>query len=142
MGLAPLVHLEGGMAPRWQRRMAVLGGQADRLRLTRQEDAELGKIRDEIGSTLAPAGLGWKLGEVAAQDVVLCRAAILETPLPQDWRAEVQRGAQSVFPVSAADLMPELHGPEIGARLRLLQAGWLASGLRLDKDALLRGGND
>ncbi|MEO6299325.1 MAG: CCA tRNA nucleotidyltransferase, partial [Paracoccaceae bacterium] len=124
------------------RRLAVLGGQADRLRLTRQEDVEFGKVRDEIGSTLSPAGLGWKLGEIPAQDVVLCLAAILEAPLPQDWHAEVQRGAQSVFPVSAADLMPELHGPAIGARLRMLQARWLASGLRLDKDALLRSGND
>ena len=140
--LAPLVHLETDIAPRWQRRLAVLGGQADKLRLTRQEEAELSRISDEIGSMLTPAALGWKLGEVPAQDVILCRAALLETVLPQDWHAEVQRGAQSLFPVSAADLMPDLQGPELGNRLNQLQTRWLATGLRLDKQALLRGSDD
>ena len=112
--LAPLIHLEDGTAPRWQRRLAALGGQADQLRLTRQEDAELGRIRDETGSALTPAALGWTLGEVSALDVMLCRAALLDVALPQDWRAEVQRGAQSLFPISAADLMPGLQGPALG----------------------------
>ena len=140
--LAPLVHLEGGSPLRWQRRLAVLGGQAHRLRLTRQEEAELNHIRVEIGSTLSPAALGWTLGEVPAQDVILCRAALFETPLPQDWHAEVQRGAQSVFPVSATDLMPDLQGPALGERLKQLQTRWLGTGLRLDKQALLRGSDD
>ena len=140
--LAPLIHLEDGLAPRWQRRLAGLGGQTDKLRLTRQEDAELGRIRDEIGSNLPPAALGWTLGEVPALEVVLCRAALLESPLPQDWRAEVQRGAQSVFPVSAHDLIPGLHGAALGARLKALEARWLATGLRLDRQALLQGSDD
>jgi poly(A) polymerase len=140
--LSPLIHLEDGIAPRWQRRLAVLGGQLGNLRLTRQEDAELGRIRDEIGSALAPAALGWKLGEIPAQDVVLCRAALLESPLPQNWHAEVRRGVQSVFPVTAHDLMPALHGPALGARLKTLEARWLATGLTLDKQALLRGSDD
>jgi poly(A) polymerase len=123
--------------PRWQRRLAVLGGGTDRLRLSRHETAELGKIRDEIGSTHAAAALGWMLGEVPAQDVILCRAAMFETPLDQTWHAEVQRGAQSVFPVTAADLMPEYFGAALGTRLRSLQDRWLTSGLRLDAKALL-----
>ena len=136
-GLAPLVHLEDGLPPRWQRRLAVLGGPVETLRLSRPEEADLRRIRDEIGSTLTPAALGWTLGEFPAQDVMLCRAALLETALPQNWHAEVQRGAQSIFPITAADLLPGLQGPELGARLKTLQARWLDSNLTLAKAALL-----
>ncbi len=137
--LAPLVHLEAEIEPRWQRRLAVLGGQLDKLRLTRQELAEIDRIGREISAMLTPAALGWQLGEVPAQDVILCRWALLETNPPLDWHAELRRGAQSVFPVSAADLMPDLQGPDLGLRLKQLQSRWLASDLRLDKRALLRG---
>ena len=140
--LAPLVHLEGEMLPRWQRRLAVLGGTTDNLRLSRHEQTELGRIRDEIGGLQSAAALGWLLGQVPAQDVILCRAALLEAPLPQDWHAEVLRGAQSTFPVTAADLMPGLSGPALGDRLKTLQSRWLASGLRLDKTNLLDGRAD
>ena len=133
--LALLVHLEADLPPRWQRRLVAIGGAdpSENLRLSRQENAEIGHIRDEIGSALSPAALGWSLGEVPAADVVLCRSALLETDLPQDWRAEVQRGAQTVFPVSAGDLMPGLQGPALGARLKDLQSRWLISNLRLSQ---------
>lgn len=137
-GLAPLVHLEGEAPPRWQRRLAVLGGSAQDLRLSRQEDAELSRIKTEIGTVLTPAALGWTLGEVPAQDVLLCRAAMLQVDLQQNWQAEVQRGARSSFPVTAADLMPGLQGPALGQRLNLLRQAWLASDLALGKDALLQ----
>ena len=140
--LAPLIHLEGETAPRWQRRLAVLGGGCENLRLSRQEAAELGRIRDETGTTHSPAALGWSLGETPAQDVMLCRAALLEITLPQNWRAEIQRGAQSVFPVTAADLMPEFHGPDLGQRLKTLQKLWLKSDLTMGKAALLQSGDD
>ncbi len=140
--LAPLIHLEDDLPPRWQRRLAVLGGSIDNLRLSRQEQTELERIRAETGSVTAAAALGWTLGEVPAQDVILCRAALLESPLPHDWHGEVQRGAQSTFPVSAADLMPDLQGPDLGARLKSLQQRWLASGLTMDKRALLHSSDD
>jgi len=138
LGLGVLVHLEAETPPRWQRRLAVLGGAADSLRLSRQEQAELGRIRDEIGTMQTAAALGWTLGEIPAQDVMLCRAALLQTALPQNWHAEVRRGAQSSFPVTAADLMPTLQGPDLGLRLKALLAAWLTSDLSLGKDALLK----
>ena len=140
--LAPLIHLEDQMPPRWQRRLAVLGGRTENMRLSRQEEAEIGRIKEKIGSALTPAALGWTLGEIPAQDVILCRAALLETQLPPDWDGEIRRGAQSPFPVSAADLMPGLHGPALGQRLKALQSQWLASNLTLGKQALLRGSDD
>ena len=136
--LAPLIHLEGEVAPRWQRRLAVLGGSVEKLRLSRQEEVEIARIRDGIGSGQSPAGLGWSLGVTPAEDVMLCRAAVLETALPKNWHAEVQRGAQSTFPVTAADLMPALQGPNLGVRLKALQTIWLRSDLTMTKAALLK----
>jgi poly(A) polymerase len=136
--LAPLVHLEAETLPRWQRRLAVLGGSREKLRLSRHEEAELQHISEAIGSSQSPAVLGWTLGETPAQDAMLCRAAVLESPMSQDWRAETQRGAQSVFPVSAADLMPALQGPDLGLRLKALERIWLKSDLTLTKHALLQ----
>ncbi len=137
--LAPLVHLEAGEPPRWLRRLAVLGGEeaGNRLRLSRQETTDLGLVRDEIGEGSSAAALGWKLGEGLARDVILARAALLESPLPDHWQAEIARGAAAVFPVTAADLMPALQGPALGQRLRELEAQWLASGLTAGKAALL-----
>ena len=137
--VAPLIHLEAGLSPRWQRRLVVLGGQdfGDTLRLSRQELAEIGKIKDEVASTLSPAAVGWRLGATPGCDVILARAALLEQALPSGWQADIQRGAQSHFPVTATDLMPALQDAALGARLRELESRWLASDLFLTRDALL-----
>lgn len=137
--LAPLVHLEAGFLPRWQRRLAVLGGQdlEDRLRLSRTDAATVAAIRDAVGRGWSAAALGWKLGADSGADAVLARAALLESPLPPDWQAEVARGAQATMPVKAADLMPALQGPALGARLKEAEARWLSSDLRLTRDQLL-----
>lgn len=134
--LAPLVHLEAGLAPRWQRRLAVLGGAPD-WRLPKIETVSNQRIRDEIGTALTPAALGWKLGRDLATDTVLARAALLESPLPPDWQAEIARGAAAAFPVTAADLMPARQGPALGQQLQRLQDRWLASDLRLGRADLL-----
>ncbi|MBI1171128.1 CCA tRNA nucleotidyltransferase [bacterium] len=138
-GIPRLVHLEGGLAPRWQRRLVVVGGQdaGQRLRLSRQEQSEIALIRDEIGSPLRPAGLGWRLGLAPATDVILARAALLGQSMPPSWQADLARGAQSRFPVSAADLMPGFRGAQLGARLKELEDRWLASDLKLTREDLL-----
>ena len=136
--IGPLVHLEElhAEAPRWQRRLVALGGEGD-LRLSRQEQGELTRLREEIGSVLTPAALGWKLGTTPAADVVLARAALFEAPLPGVWQEDIERGAAAHFPVTAADLMPSLQGPDLGARLKALESAWLASDLTLTRDQLL-----
>lgn len=137
--LAPLVHLESGIAPRWQRRLVVIGGQdvATRLCLSRAETAILGRVRDVLGTVLSPAALGWRLGAAEAEDAVLCRAALLQLPLPMDWRRDIDRGKNASLPVTAADLMPALTGPALGDALRQIEQRWLASDLTLTKDELL-----
>jgi poly(A) polymerase len=137
--LAPLVHLEAGRAPRWVRRLAVLGGEdvTDRLRLSRRETADLGHIRDEIGGILKPAALGYVLGKVLGADAVLARAAVLEQPLPEGWEQDITRGALAQFPLQAADLIDQLQGPALGAALAAAEKRWLASDLILTRAELL-----
>ena len=137
--LAVLRHFEGDLPPRWQRRLAVLGGDnpGEDLRLSRAETGSNTSVRDEIGSGLSSAALGWKLGETDALDTVLCRSALLETALPSQWQAEITRGVNSTLPVTADDLMPALQGPALGKKLREIEARWLASDLYLRKSDLL-----
>lgn len=138
-GLALLVHLEHGLAPRWLARLATLGGDSpgEILRLSRAEAGSITAIRDEIGGTLSPAALAWKHGQEIAQDIVLSRAALLESPLPPNWKIDILRGMSVKLPVTAADLMPALQGPVLGEKLREIEARWLASDLQLGKSALL-----
>ena len=135
--LAPLVHLEDGATPRPLRRLAVLGGVADRLRFSRAEARDLAALREAIGDMAPPAVLGWRLGAELAVDAVLARAAVLETPLPLLWQDDIARGAAAQFPIRAVDL-PQLTGPALGAALKHLQGLWLSADLRLTREELLR----
>ena len=136
--LAPLVHLEAGTAPDWLRRLAALGGEdaAGALRLTRDEAKRLAVLRDEIGGMAGPGEIGFRHGADMARDVVLLRAAVLESQQPDDWQAEAAKGAAAVFPIRAADL-PGLTGPALGAKLKELEARWIASGFELSRAQLL-----
>lgn len=134
--LAPLVHLEATRAPHWMRRLAVLGTSANHLRLTKAETRDLTRLRDALGEMTAPAVLGYRLGAELGADAVLARAAVLESPLPADWQAEVTRGANARFPIRAADL-PGLEGAALGQQLKALEARWIASDFSATRDDLL-----
>ncbi len=135
--LAPLVHLEADTPPRPLRRLAVLGGEVDGLRLSRAEARDLAALREAMGDMASPAVLGWRLGGDLATDAMLARSAVLETPLPQGWKADIARGAAAQFPVRAADL-PACSGPALGAELKRLERLWLSADLRLSREQLLR----
>ena len=136
--LAPLIHLEGDLPPRWLRRLAALGGPdpSNALRLSRNESRDLAALKVEIGTTTAPAPLAYRLGADLAADALLLRGAMLEHPLPDGWAAEIARGAAARFPITAADL-PGLIGPALGQELKRLEKAWLASDLRLTRSQLL-----
>lgn len=136
--LAPLAHHEAGAEPNWLRRLAAIGGQdvTRALRLSRDETKGLTLLRDQIGSGAGAGELGWRHGADLARDVILLRSAILGAPAPDGWAAAAQKGANATLPVSAADL-PGLTGPTLGARLRQIEAAWIASGFELSREQLL-----
>ncbi|SUZ31736.1 CCA-adding enzyme [Roseibaca ekhonensis] len=134
--LGPLVHLEGACAPRWLRRLVVLGGATHALRLTKAESRDLTRLRDALSDMAGPALLGYRLGDSLGADAVLARAASFEQPLPELWQTEITRGADARFPVRAADL-PEMEGAALGQRLKTLEARWIASDFKLSRADLL-----
>lgn len=137
--LAPLVHFENGRSTNWLRRAAVLGGEtpAESWRLSRQDARALTLLRKKIGTSEPVAELAFRHGADIAIDVALCRAAIFETSPPEDFEADAKRGAVSIFPIKAKDL-PELEGPALGARLKELEAKWIASDFNLTREDLLK----
>lgn len=140
--LGPLVHHEAAhqIAPDPIRRLAALGGAdaPDRLRLSNAEAARLDVLRQALGSAEAPGALGYRHGFDTARDILLLRAALLESPLSEDALKLTAAGAEATFPIRAADLMPALTGPALGAALKALQARWVASGFSLSRDELLK----
>jgi poly(A) polymerase len=134
-----LAHFEDGRPCSWLCRLAVLGGAdaTNNLRLSRVDAAQLAVILAEVGSGARPDALGWQHGEALARDILHARGALFETPVPLDWQGDAKRGANAVFPVASADLMPGLQGRELGVKLKTLQDRWLASGLTLTRDQLL-----
>jgi poly(A) polymerase len=139
--IGPLTEIEADLDTDWLRRLAALGGEdpTDRLRLSRAEARDLTALRDAIGSMETPAVLGWRLGHARAVDALLLHAAVLEQPLKPGSLQDARRGADARFPITAADLMPALQGAVLGARLKDLEARWLASDLTLGREELLKG---
>ncbi|QDL93669.1 CCA tRNA nucleotidyltransferase [Paroceanicella profunda] len=139
-GLPPLLEAEAaaGAAPRWPRRLWVLGGAdpATALRLSKAEIRALAALNAAVGEGEPPAPRAFRHGAEAAEDSVVLELAAGLSPVP-GWRGEIARGAAAQFPLTAADLMPPLQpGPGLGAALERLRADWLASGLTLSAEAL------
>ncbi|OIQ33156.1 MAG: CCA tRNA nucleotidyltransferase [Alphaproteobacteria bacterium MedPE-SWcel] len=137
--LAPLVHLEGGMEPQAELRLAALGGEnlRDQLRLSRAMAARVDLLRDLAVGTGPAAELAYRHGSEVARWAMILRAALLETPLSPNLETEISTGSASHFPVVAKDLMPELSGPELGQALKALETQWIASGFVLTREDLL-----
>ncbi|MEZ5777257.1 MAG: CCA tRNA nucleotidyltransferase [Paracoccaceae bacterium] len=138
-GLAPLVHLDAPYAPDWVRRLAVLGvgDGTDMLRLSREEARRLAAMQAAIGNGAGAAEMAYRLGAETARDVVLLRAALSGSPLPDGWEDEIALGKKAMFPVRAADLQPGLEGGALGAKLNELEERWIASAFQLTRDELL-----
>lgn len=140
--LAPLVHLEAqaGLGPDAIRRLASLGGQdvVDRLRLSKADARCLQALRDGLETGFSAAELGYRQGLAMARDILVVRAAMMGQPLAPDALEQACHGAMQLFPVKAADLMPDYQGPALGKRLAELEQRWIASGFTLTRAQLLR----
>lgn len=138
--LAPLVHLEAAMRPDPIRRLAALGGaelQAH-LRLSKADARRLCALRDAAAAPGTVSELAYRMGLEMARSAALLRAALLEQPVSPELEAELQQGAGAIFPVTAADLMPDLSGAALGAGLKQLERAWIESGFCLNRVQLLQ----
>ncbi len=137
--LGLMVFLEGGLAPGWLRRLAVLAPHEvdSALRLSRAEARDLVRLNEHAATDAGLAALGYWLGADVGADAALLRAARARELLPDGWHAEVARGAAQRFPLRAADLMPRCTGPALGRALRELEWRWVASDFTLTRDQLL-----
>lgn len=139
--LPVLIHLEAEnrVEPKALRRLALLGGHEveNSLRLSNKESKTLKILRDEIGTMRQASELGYRIGFDLAVDALLLRGAIFQTPIAENAFVDAKRGADQVFPVKAADLMPALSGPNLGKALRKLEFEWVLSDFLLTKETLL-----
>jgi poly(A) polymerase len=138
--LAPLVHLEAAAKPDPILRLAALGGSELKacLRLSKAAARRLQALRDAASGPTPVAELAYRLGLDMARSAALLRAALLEQPVSPELETELQRGSGATFPVTAADLMPDLTGAALGASLKQLERAWIESGFNLSRAQLLR----
>ncbi|MEO1537417.1 MAG: CCA tRNA nucleotidyltransferase [Pseudomonadota bacterium] len=139
-GLAPLVHLEEtlGVPADPMRRLAVLGGETESLRLSRLQARQVAALRDNL--MLDPSELGYRLGAEIGRDVLLVAGALLGKKVDLYDLAKVRAATSLTFPLKAADLIPEFEGRALGERLKVLEQAWIESGFTLSRDALLSRG--
>ncbi len=139
--LASLVHLEvtSHIPPDWNRRLAVLGGvnQVERLRLSRAEAKHLKSVIQSIADGLGGAETGYRLGKSVAIDAAIVLAASTSSHLPRNFREDIERGVNAVFPIAASDLQPEFNGRELGERLKTLESAWIETNFQASRSELL-----
>lgn len=139
--IGPLIYVEdeAGIAPDPMLRLAALGGEdvADRLRLSKAQAKDLEFFRLELGSSRSPSEIGYRYGAELSEKLLALRAAVMQEHIDRKAFAAMEEGANAVFPISAADLMPKYQGVELGDKLRAMEVLWIASGFQLSKDDLL-----
>ena len=139
--IGPMVHLEGalGIAPDWRGRLAILGGQnpAMRWRLSKADAVFLDLLSTSGFAGVPLPELAYRHGIGAAQQALLLRAAMAGMPPDPMILDRLQAAGSAVFPLRAADLMPDLQGPDLGRKLAELEQRWIDSGFALDRAALL-----
>ncbi|MDF1726792.1 MAG: CCA tRNA nucleotidyltransferase [Sulfitobacter sp.] len=140
--LAPLVHLEGltGIAADPLTRLAILGGQevATRFRLSKAEKTTLETLVEAGFGAIPLQEVAYRQGLAVARQSLLIRCAVAGQAPEGPLLETLSHAAAAQFPLKAADLMPEYEGPALGAKLKELEALWIASGFTLDAQALRR----
>ncbi|SFD69442.1 CCA tRNA nucleotidyltransferase [Roseivivax sediminis] len=138
--LAPLVHIENteGIPPASLRRLAATGfydGEA--LRLSKADRKRLVAIAEAASDGAPPRALGYRYGADTARDALLVRAASLGASPDPGALDAAGEGATLRLPVRPRDLTPGYEGAALGARLKELEAAWIASDFRLTREELL-----
>lgn len=137
--LAQLVHVEQKIPPNALRRLAVLGGEAvsENLTLSKAEVRKTDILCSEMVSVSSAKSLGYRYGAQTGLDILLLRGTLSQTrPSSQDIE-DLHTGEKAVFPIGAADLMPEYEGAALGQKLKELEQTWISSGCAMTKADLL-----
>jgi poly(A) polymerase/tRNA nucleotidyltransferase (CCA-adding enzyme) len=139
--LAPSVHLEASLSanPDPVLRLAALGGEdvASRLRLSRQDCRLLEAMTEATFGSDPLQEIAYRQGERVAKASLVLRNAVANMPVQDGQLDAIHRGNSAVFPLSAADLMPEFSGKALGLKLKALEKAWIASDFALDHEALM-----
>ncbi len=133
--LPVLIHVEEAQdaPPDPIRRLAALGGEVDRLRLSKQQATR----RDLLSSDLPAPELAYRHGaDVGLDRLMILAASLGKIVNPAEVQAVADAACQT-FPLTAADLMPDLQGAALGRALKAAEQKWIASGFTLTKDDLL-----
>lgn len=140
VALGPLIAIENtfGISPNPLRRLAVVGGAYDSLRLSRSQEKHIHLLRE--ASHLSALEAGYKYGVVTGRDIRLVSAASTAQTVTNAELDDIALGASATFPVQAADLMPEFEKADLGRELERLEKRWIASRFTLSKQELLRRG--
>ncbi len=139
--LLTMIHGEGTLnsAPDWLARLVALGGEdvPERLRLSNAEARRYEIIKAAAYGQTDLLETAYSHGARIALQAHLIQSAMAERLPDTTQKARFEHAASAVFPVKAADLMPEYTGPALGARLEQLKKAWIASVFTLGKAELL-----
>lgn len=138
--LGPLIMHEQtlSLAPNALRRLAVVGfSDGVSLRLSKSQQRQLAQYQSLIVSTEAPKAMAHRYGVQTAIEALALQAASYEHPLNVPDLPGLQAAASAQFPITAADLMPQISGAALGQTLKRLEDIWIASDFSLDKAALM-----
>ncbi|RED18152.1 CCA tRNA nucleotidyltransferase [Pontivivens insulae] len=134
-----LERAEFGVSPDWRRRLLALGGQRDRLRLSKADQRYFETAERALASAETTQRRAYRYGPDIARDLALVEAAILRIPPSASLNDALAYGAQARFPITAQDLMPTFKpGRALGQELKRLEELWIASDFTLDQRALLQ----
>ncbi|MEM1351845.1 MAG: CCA tRNA nucleotidyltransferase [Pseudomonadota bacterium] len=141
--LAPVIYLETmvGLVPDPLLRLAALGGTdlAKRLRLSRAQAQRLEAFMAVAYSATPLAELSYRQGADIALAAAVLRAAMGEREVATSEIGSINHAAHQAFPVTAADLMPDYQGRNLGDKLNQLEQRWIASGFTLTREDLVTG---
>ncbi|MEM9049038.1 MAG: CCA tRNA nucleotidyltransferase [Pseudomonadota bacterium] len=130
-----------GVAPSWLRRLTAMGcdDPAEALKLPRAQNEALQAGKKALAKAERPAARAFRYGAEAARTAILIEATQGIDP-PDDWQAQIARGAAATFPISGHDLVDKIGaGPALGKRLDAMRNDWIASDFALTREALLSG---
>jgi poly(A) polymerase len=92
---------------------------------------------DQISSDMTDAEAAYRFGEQAGIDRLIVTAAAMGQTVDPDAIQKIKHAASQTFPLTAADLMPELQGPALGKAMKAAEKRWINSGFTLAKAELI-----